>query len=146
MPNAQSFFTQEDKNRIRSAVLKAELDTSGEIRVHLENHCKKEVLDRAAFLFDKLEMSKTEQRNGVLFYLAVKDKKFAIIGDTGINLVVEEQFWEEVKVLMSEYFKTGDFVTGLEKGIELAGRKLKKHFPYHRDDINELSDEISYGE
>ncbi len=76
MPNAQSFFfTQEDKNRIRSAVLKAELDTSGEIRVHLENHCKKEVLDRAAFLFDKLEMSKTEQRNGVLFYLAVKDKK-----------------------------------------------------------------------
>ncbi len=146
MPNAQSFFTQEDKNRIRSAVLKAELDTSGEIRVHLENHCKKEVLDRAAFLFDKLEMSKTEQRNGVLFYLAVKDKKFAIIGDTGINLVVEERFWEEVKVLMSEYFKTGDFVTGLEKGVELAGRKLKKHFPYHRDDINELSDEISYGE
>jgi uncharacterized membrane protein len=146
MPNAQSFFTQEDKNRIRSAVLKAELDTSGEIRVHLENHCKKEVLDRAAFLFDKLEMSKTEQRNGVLFYLAVKDKKFAIIGDTGINLVVEERFWEEVKVLMGEYFKTGDFVTGLEKGIELAGRKLKKHFPYHRDDINELSDEISYGE
>ncbi len=146
MPNAQSFFTQEDKDRIRTAVLKAELDTSGEIRVHLENHCKKEVLDRAAFLFDKLEMSKTEQRNGVLFYLAVKDKKFAIIGDTGINLVVEERFWEEVKELMAEHFKTGDFATGLEKGVGLAGRKLKKHFPYHRDDINELSDEISYGE
>lgn len=146
MQNAQSFFTQEDKDRIRSAVLKAELDTSGEIRVHIENYCKKEALDHAAFLFDKLQMSQTEQRNGVLVYLAVKDKKFAIIGDSGINIVVEEHFWEEVKELMAVYFKTGDFVTGLEKGVELAGRKLKKHFPYHRDDINELSDEISYGE
>lgn len=146
MPNAQSFFTQEEKDRIKSAVLKAELDSSGEIRVHLENHCKKEVLDRAAFLFDKLEMGKTEQRNGVLFYLAIKDQKFAIIGDSGINSIVEENFWEEVKAIMAEHFKKGDFVSGLEKGVELAGRKLKKHFPYHRDDINELSDEISYGE
>lgn len=145
MPNAQSFFIQEDKDRIQSAVLKAELDSSGEIRVHLENHCKKEVLDRAAFLFNELKMNQTEQRNGVLFYLAVKDKKFAVIGDSGINVIVEDHFWEEVRQLMAEHFKTGDFVTGLEKGIELTGRKLKKHFPYHHDDINELSDEISYG-
>jgi len=145
MPNAQSFFMQEDKDRIQSAVLKAELDSSGEIRVHLENHCKKEVLDRAAFLFDELKMNQTEQRNGVLFYLAIKDKKFAVIGDSGINVIVEDHFWEEVRQLMAEHFKTGDFVTGLEQGIELTGRKLKKHFPYHHDDINELSDEISYG-
>ncbi|MBZ0244094.1 MAG: TPM domain-containing protein [Bacteroidales bacterium] len=145
MQNAQSFFTQDDKDRIRSAVLKAELDTSGEIRVHIENYCKKEALDHASFLFDKLKMSQTEQRNGVLVYLAVKDKKFAIIGDSGINQVVEEHFWEDVKELMGEHFKTGDFVTGIEKGVELTGRKLKKHFPYHQDDINELSDEISYG-
>jgi uncharacterized membrane protein len=145
MPNAQNFFTQEDKDRIRAAILKAELDTSGEIRVHIENHCKGDVLDRAAFLFDYLKINQTEQRNGVLFYLAVKDRRFAILGDIGINEVVEEHFWEEIKQLMAEHFKLGDFTKGLELGIERAGQKLKKHFPYHSDDINELSDELSFG-
>jgi len=145
MPNAQNFFTQEDKDRIRAAILKAELDTSGEIRVHIENHCKGEVLDRAAYLFEYLKINQTEQRNGVLFYLAIKDHKFAIIGDVGINKEVEENFWEDIKALMAEHFKLGDFVAGLENGIARAGQKLKKHFPYQRDDINELSDEISFG-
>lgn len=145
MPNAQSFFTQDEKDRIKSAVLKAELDTSGEIRVHIENHCKEDVLDHASYLFDEMRMNQTEQHNGVLIYLAIKDRKFAIVGDSGINLVVEEHFWQEVKSIMETHFKKGDFVVGLEKGIERAGLKLKKHFPYHSDDINELSDEISFG-
>ncbi len=145
MPSAQTLFTNEEKDRIKSAILKAELDTSGEIRVHIENHCKNDVLDRAAFLFKKLDMHQTEHRNGVLFYLAVKDRKFAIIGDEGINLQVEETFWEEVKQILAEHFKRQDFVAGLEQGIEKAGQKLKKHFPHHSDDINELSDEISFG-
>jgi uncharacterized membrane protein len=145
MPSAQTLFTNEEKDRIKSAILKAELDTSGEIRVHIENHCKNDVLDRAAFLFKKLDMHQTEHRNGVLFYLAVKDRKFAIIGDEGINLQVEETFWEEVKQILAEHFKRQDFVSGLESGIEKAGQKLKKHFPHHSNDINELSDEISFG-
>lgn len=146
MPNASDFFSKEEKESIRSAILKAELDTSGEIRVHIENHCKAEVLDRAAFLFKELKMDKTEHRNGVLFYLSVKDHKFAVIADEGINLAVEENFWNEVKELTIGYFKQNDFVKGLTEGISKTGMKLKKHFPYHRDDINEITDEISFGE
>lgn len=145
MPNAQNFFSQEDKDRIKAAILKAELDTSGEIRVHIENNCKGDVLDRSAYLFDYLKINETEQRNGVLFYLAIKDRKFAILGDTGINQVVEEDFWEGIKAAMEVCFKKGDFVLGLEQGISSTGLKLKKHFPYHRGDINELSDDISFG-
>jgi uncharacterized membrane protein len=145
MPNANTIFTKQEKELIKIAILNAELDSSGEIRVHIENNCKQDVLDRAAYLFEKLEMTKTEQRNGVLFYLAVKDQKFAILGDAGINAVVEQGFWDEVKSVLAASFKKGEFTQGLAQGIEMAGKKLKKHFPYHRDDINELSDEISFG-
>lgn len=144
MPNAKNFFTDEQKSRIKQAIISAELNTSGEIRVHLENHCGEDVLDRAAFLFDKLEMKKTDMRNAVLFYVAVKDKKFAVIGDSGINSLVEENFWEDVKSLLLEQFKNGNFTEGLVAGISKAGEKLKKHFPYQTDDNNELSNEISF--
>jgi uncharacterized membrane protein len=144
MPNAKNFFTEEQKISIKQAITAAELNTSGEIRVHLENHCGEDVLDRAAFLFDKLEMKKTDMRNAVLFYVAVKDKKFAVIGDSGINSLVEENFWEDVKSLLLEQFKNGNFTEGLVVGISKAGEKLKKHFPYQTDDTNELSNEISF--
>jgi len=144
MQNAKNFFTGQQKSRITQAIADAELNTSGEIRVHIENHCSGEVLDRAAYLFDKLGMQKTDLRNAVLFYVAVKDKKFAIIGDSGINSLVEENFWEEVKTLLLEQFKEGNFTEGLVAGIAKAGEKLKKHFPYQSDDIDELSNEISF--
>jgi uncharacterized membrane protein len=144
MPDAKNFFTTADKEHITEAIREAEKATSGEIRVHLENNCPEDVLDRAAYLFDQLRINQTELRNGVLFYLAVKDRKFAIIGDVGINALVEEHFWEDIKLLMGEHFKLGEFVTGLQKGIQKAGTKLKKHFPVNTDDVNELSDEISF--
>lgn len=146
MTTAKDFFTKDEKNEIKKAILNAELDTSGEIRVHIENECHGEVLDRASAIFGKLKMDKTEMHNGVLFYLAIKSKKFAIIGDSGINKEVPENFWEEIKTTMAENFKEGSFTSGLVKGIEMAGIRLKKHFPYHIDDINELSDEISFGD
>ncbi|MBS4058614.1 MAG: TPM domain-containing protein [Bacteroidales bacterium] len=145
MPDAQDFFTQTQKDQIIKAIAHAENETSGEIRVHIESHCKHDVLDRAAFLFEKLGIKKTADRNGVLFYLAINDRKFAIIGDSGINAVVEKNFWEDVKEMLREHFKQGDFVTGLTKGIELSGMKLKHHFPHKANDVNELSDEISFG-
>ncbi len=144
MSNAASFFTENQKGRITQAITDAELNTSGEIRVHLENHCREDVLDRAAYLFDKLDMKKTEMRNAVLFYVAVKDRKFAILGDSGINSLVEENFWQEVKDILLTHFKNGDFTEGLEAGISKAGEKLKKHFPYQTDDMNELSNEITF--
>jgi len=146
MASIRNFFTKKDQEEIKKAILNAEMDTSGEIRVHLESVCKEDVLDRASYLFDKLEMKNTELRNGILFYIAVKSQKFAIIGDKGINATVPENFWVEIKEQMKESFKNKEFVKGLTDGIETTGKQLKKHFPHHLDDINELSDEISFGE
>ena len=143
--NAIKFFTSEEKELIKSAVQEAELNTSGEIRVHIDNHCREDVMDRAAWWFGKLEMQKTELRNGVLFYLAVTERKFAILGDAGINGATPEDFWDGIKEKMLTHFSEGDFATGLQEGIQLAGQQLKAHFPYQDDDVNELSDDISFG-
>lgn len=138
-------FSEEDKLQITNAIRVAETNTSGEIRVHIENHCKGDVLDRAAYVFEKLEMHKTKLRNGVLFYLAVKDHKFAILGDGGINDKVEDDFWECTKETVISKLKEGLFADGLAEGIIRAGERLKEHFPYQEDDENELPDEISFG-
>jgi uncharacterized membrane protein len=143
--NAQNFFSKEEKQLIKSAVQDAERNTSGEIRVHIDNHCKEDVMDRAAWWFAKLDMQKTEQRNGVLFYLAVKEQKFAILGDAGINEVTPDDFWDAIREKMAAHFSTGDFSVGLQEGILMAGLALKDHFPYLEGDVNELSDEISFG-
>ncbi len=143
---AKDFFSKEKRSEIKKAILNAELDTSGEIRVHIENECNGEVLDRASSLFKKLNMGKTELHNGVLFYLAIQSKKFAIIGDKGINKEVPEDFWEGIKDSMAKKFEGGEFTEGLTDGITKAGVRLKKHFPHHIDDINELSDDISFGD
>ena len=143
--NAVIFFSREEKELIKSAVKEAELNTSGEIRVHLDNHCKEDVMDRAAWWFEKLEMQGTEQRNGVLFYLAVKDHKFAILGDAGVNALTPDNFWDSIKETMALHFLEGDFATGLKEGILMTGVALKDHFPYQDGDVNELSDDISFG-
>ena len=143
---ANKFFTSDQKQQIISAIKDAELNTSGEIRVHIENHCKKDVLDRAATIFATLKMHKTKLRNGVLFYLAIKDQKFAILGDGGINAVTPDDFWDNIKEMMLHKFKDGEFTVGLSSGIKMAGEQLKAHFPYQSDDINELDDDISFGE
>ena len=142
---AANFFTKEQKKQIRDAIARAELNTSGEIRLHVDNHCKIDVLDCAASWFKTLKMHKTELRNGVLFYLAVKDHKFAIIGDAGINAVTPENFWDDIKEEMLGYFKEDQFTEGLIRGIDMAGEQLQAHFPYQSDDKNELPDEISFG-
>jgi uncharacterized membrane protein len=142
--NAASFFTKEQQTEILTSVKEAEKATSGEIRVHIETNCPEDVLDRAAWIFHKLSMHKTAERNGVLFYLAVTDRKFAIIGDGGINSKVPDGFWDEIKDLLRKSFMEGNFTYGLSKGILLTGSQLKVHFPHEKDDVNELSDEISF--
>src|SRR6056297_2629225 len=143
--NPAKFFSKEQKKQITDAIKEAELSTSGEIRLHVEKQCKVNTLDRAAYIFDKLKMHKTEKRNGVLFYLAVDDHKFAILGDGGINQVTPENFWDEIKDIVLDHFKEGKYADGLSKGIRMAGEALKEHFPYQADDVNELSDDISFG-
>ena len=139
-----TFFTEEQQAVILAAVKEAENQTSGEIRVHIESTCEEDVLDRTAWVFKKLGMHKTAERNGVLFYLAVKDRKFAVIGDAGINSKVPAGFWDDVKELLLKRFRDGKFTEGLSEGIIMAGEHLKKHFPHKKDDVNELPDEISF--
>lgn len=146
MVSAKKFFTPEQQDDIKQAVLNAELDTSGEIRVHIENKCIGDVLIRAAEIFRKLKMDQTDLHNGVLIYLAIENRKFAIIGDEGINAVVPENFWETIKTKMLNQFREGHFTLGLSEAITAAGEQLKHHFPYKTSDANELSDDISFGD
>jgi len=143
---AKDAFSEEQQQAIKEAIQEAERNTSGEIKVHIENHCKEDVMDRAAFVFEKLEMHKTRFRNGVLFYLAMKDHHFAILGDAGINAKVPKGFWDEISKEMTANFKVGDFTKGLVEGLKKAGIQLQKHFPYdQKGSLNELSDDISFG-
>ncbi len=144
MPTARNFFTEEQQEDLRQAILNAELDTSGEIRVHIENTCTGEVMDRALVIFHKLEMDKTHNRNGILIYLAVKNRKFAIIGDEGIHKAVPENYWDSIKNRMLDHFRENHFTEGLVEAIAETGKQLKKYFPYHTSDVNELSDDISF--
>jgi len=143
--NPKEFLGRENETLIVKAIEKAEHQTSGEIRVHIESKCKVDVLDRAAWLFKKLKMHETKDRNGVLIYLSIVDHKFAVIGDAGINKVVPEGFWNDVKEMMIGQFSKGEFATGLINGIGMTGEHLKQYFPPQENDVNELPDDISYG-
>jgi uncharacterized membrane protein len=140
------FFTEEEQKRIVVAIKEAEKNTSGEIKVHITTSSAwEDVVKQAAAVFDKLNLEKTKQRNGVLIYIAKDDRQFAIWADKGINEVVPEGYWESTIDLMRSYMKVGQYAEGVIKGIHMVGTKLKKYFPIQKDDINELSDEISFG-
>ena len=144
MSNARKILNNEEDRRVVEAIQQAERNTSGQIKVHIENFCHINVERRSLMVFKHLKMNKTKQRNGVLIYLAVKDHKFAILGDEGINKVVGDDFWNDVKDLMMSHFKEGRFAEGLEQGIQRCGEKLKAYFPHQNDNTNEIPDEISY--
>ena len=141
---ASSFLTKEQQADIISAIRESEDATSGEIRVHLETSTEGDILDRAAWIFRKIKMHETAERNGVLFYLAIDNRKFAIIGDKGINEKVAENFWNNIKNEMEEHFRKGEFSEGLIRGILMAGTQLREHFPFRKGDVNELPDDISF--
>lgn len=144
MSNAINILNREEDRRVVEAIKQAELNTSGEIKVHIENLCRGDVEKRSLLVFNKLKLNETQLHNGVLIYLAVRDHKFAILGDEGINNVVDDNFWNDVKDLMLSHFREGRFADGLVEGIMCCGEKLKTYFPYQSDDVNEIPDEISY--
>ena len=143
MSKTEDFLSKTEEQEIVQAIVEAEKNTSGEIRVHIEEHTEKSPLERAQEVFFELKMDETQDRNGVLFYVCVSDKKFAILGDKGINEAVESDFWDCTKDTVIANFKEGNFKKGLVEGILRAGERLKKYFPYQSDDTNELSNEIS---
>ena len=145
MSKIEDFFTDQQEQMLIESILIAEKDTSGEIRIHIEKETSKDPMERGLEVFYELNMEKTELRNGVLIYIAVESKKFAIIGDEGINNKVPDNFWDGEKELLFAHFSKGEFTEGLELAIKEVGKKLKEFFPYQSDDKNELSNEISKG-
>lgn len=138
-------MSAEEEQEIVQAILEAEKNTSGEIRVHIEAHTRLDHFDRAKEVFHLLKMDNTKEENGVLIYVAVNDRKFVIYGDGGINKVVPKDFWNTTKDAIEAQFKQGYFKQGIIDGILKAGSELKSHFPWNSNDTNELSNEVSKG-
>jgi len=145
MSRVEDFLTAQEEQEIVTAILEAEKNTSGEIRVHIEAHTRLTHNERAKEVFHVLKMDNTKEANGVLIYIAVNDRKFAIYGDCGIDKVVTQDFWESTKNEIQEQFVKGNFKQGIVNGIRRAGSELNSHFPWKPNDENELSDEISKG-
>lgn len=142
---AQDLLSEAERERVLQAIHKAEELTSGEVRVHLDDTITDSVLDHAAFVFEELGMFRTRDRNGVLIYVSIADRRAAVIGDAGINARVPEGFWDEVLALLREDFSNGQFADGLCQAVAQVGEKLQTLFPYRRDDRNELPNDISFG-
>lgn len=141
--NAKDFLDALAEDKLLEAIRKAETLTSGEIRVHLEDHCKGDAVIAASSVFHRLKMNQTVLHNGVLFYLAIADKKFAVYADEGLYQRVPPDFWDGIVQEMRAKFIQSEFLEGLCLGISRAGIALAEHFPRLTDDRNELDDEIS---
>jgi len=145
MSRVENFLSEEEEQEIVQAILKAERNTSGEIRVHIESHTRLSHFDRAKEVFHLLKMDNTKDDNGVLIYVAVNDRQFVIYGDKGIDRVTPNNFWESTRDTIQNQFKKADYKQGIIDGILAAGKELETHFPWNHGDINELSNEVSKG-
>ncbi len=142
---AEELLSPADLQRVRDAVREAEEHTSGEIRVHLDDTIVDDVLDHAAFVFEELGMHRTKDRNGVLIYVSVAQRRAAVVGDAGINDRLSPGYWNETLGVILEQFKADRYVEGLCMGVQRLGTQLRTHFPREADDRNELSDDVSIG-
>ena len=145
MSRVEDFLSHADEQEVVQAIVNAEEKTSGEIRVHIESHTQLDHFERAKEVFHFLKMNNTRDENGVLIYVAVNDRKFAIYGDRGIDKVVPEHFWNTTKDAIESHFKKGDYKAGIIDGVLKAGKELQTFFPWQHGDTNELSNEVSKG-
>jgi uncharacterized membrane protein len=132
-----------DKKSVVNAIQSAEELTSGEIRVHIDRKGGKEPFKEATRVFERLGMTKTKERNGVLIYLCFTRKQIAILGDQGINEKVPEGYWDELYHSMATAFRNGNYCLGICESVQRVGEKLSMHFPVNQDNPNELSNEIT---
>ena len=145
MSRVEDFLSTADEQEIVQAILNAEKKTSGEIRVHIESHTRLDHFQRAKEVFHLLKMDNTKEENGVIIYVAVTDRKFAIYGDSGIDKVVPDNFWNTTKDTIEAHFKKGNYKDGIINGVLMAGKELATYFPWQHGNTNELSDEVSKG-
>jgi hypothetical protein len=140
-----TFLLPDEEAKVVEAIGRFEQRTSGELRVHLERHIEGDILEGGKKIFEQIGLTATRERNGVMFLVALKDHRFAVLGDQGIDQKVPPGFWTEVVAKVQKRFAEGAFATGLVEGVELAGEQLATHFPPRADDKNELPDHISRG-
>jgi uncharacterized membrane protein len=135
-----------DREKIKEAIQKAEHRTSGEIRVSVAPFFWGNVHKAAEKAFDRLGMTRTKDRNGILFFVVPGRRKFVVLGDRGIHERVGQQFWHRIVDVVTERFRTGDFTGGLIRGIQEVGEQLAVHFPYDAaTDVDELPDDVDFG-
>ncbi|HUP45871.1 MAG TPA: TPM domain-containing protein [Thermoanaerobaculia bacterium] len=140
----KDFLKTLDQDRIRAAIETAEQQTSGEIRVHIQPTTRSaDIRGAAEHTFERLGMTGTDLRNGVLLFVACEEQRFVILGDSGINERVPAGFWDDIAARLTVRFKAGEFTDGIVDAIHSAGEELKHFFPRQKDDVNELSNEIS---
>ena len=144
MPSARNFFNKDEQQLLIEAIANAELKTSGEIRLHIENFCFGNELKRAEKVFGNLKMHETKERNGVLIYIATFSKKIAVIGDEGIHQKLGNEFWQKVVAEIIKKFKENKKAEALAECILTCGQQLGNYFPRSSDDKNELTNTISY--
>ncbi len=145
MAHAADYFTEEQQSLIKNAVHRAEGHTSGEIRVCIDSKIDGDALVRAAEVFKQLKMHETALHNGVLIYVAIENRQFAVIGDSGIHAHVSQQFWDTLKEEMIPFFKNSDYTGALLFALNKTGHALAKYFPLQQNDKNELADDIFFG-
>ena len=147
MVNHKEFMAVLDEPRIVDAIGAAERETSGEIRVHIQPKAVGgEIRYVAERTFERLKMTKTALRNGVMLFICSEENRFVILGDQGIDEKVPAGFWDEIATLLTDRFKQGAFTEGIVEAIGAAGAHLKAYFPRADDDVDELSNEISVSE
>lgn len=144
---AVDFFSKEDKDLVVAAIQAAECKTSGEVRVYIESKCRfVKPVDRAIEIFNQLNMQSTAQKNGVIVYVAIKDRQLAVYGDKGIHEKVGNEFWNKAIKKMLDQFNANDYASGIATVVTEIGKALQEHFPYDaQTDINELPDDIVFG-
>ena len=138
----KEFLEKLDQDRIVKAIQSAEERTSGEIRIHVQPKSGSDIRQFAERTFERLGMTKTALRNGVLLFIASEENRFAILGDRGIDQKVPAGFWDEIAAKLTIRFKNSEFTDGIVEAINAAGEHLKEYFPRATDDVNELPDQI----
>ncbi|MCC6372652.1 MAG: TPM domain-containing protein [Bacteroidia bacterium] len=144
MASAVNFFNEQEKHLLVKAITDAELHTSGEIRLHLQNYCWGNELNAARRMFARLKMHQTAERNGVLIYIAVRSRKIAVFGDEGIHQKLGKEFWDKLVKSLIDQFKANNKASSLAECILECGTQLGTYFPRKENDVNELTNDISY--
>ncbi len=143
--NPKSFLSGPESDQVVQAIQKAERGTTGEIRVRIDRQCGRPALLAAELLFHRLKMDATAQRNGVLIYLSLADRQFAVYGDRGIDATIGADGWSRIRDRLAARFAKDEFAVGLAEAVADIGRVLSKQFPGQKNDPNELSDDLSLG-